>query len=84
MCCATAVWQDVPARELVAGDVILIRLGNIVPADVELVDGDYLSVDQSALTGESLPVDKKVGDTAYSGLDRATGRDERPWSRPPA
>ncbi len=60
-------WQDLPARLLVPGDVVLIRLGNIVPADVRLVEGGYLSVDQSALTGESLPVDRKVGDTAYSG-----------------
>ena len=60
-------WQDLPARALVPGDVILIRLGNIVPADVRLAEGDYLSVDQSALTGESLPVEKKVGETAYSG-----------------
>ena len=60
-------WQDVPAKALVPGDVILLKLGNIVPADAELAEGAYLSVDQSALTGESLPVDKKVGDTAYSG-----------------
>ncbi len=60
-------WQDIAARLLVPGDVVLIKLGNIVPADVELREGDYLSVDQSALTGESLPVDKKAGDTAYSG-----------------
>ncbi len=60
------VWQDIPARQLVTGDVIGIKLGNIIPADVRLAEGDYLSVDQSALTGESLPVDKKVGDTAYS------------------
>ena len=44
-----------------------VKLGNIVPADLKLVEGDYLSVDQSALTGESLPVDKKAGDDAYSG-----------------
>ena len=44
-----------------------MKLGNVVPADLKLVSGDYLSVDQSALTGESLPVDKKVGDDAYSG-----------------
>jgi len=59
-------WRDIAARELVPGDVILVRLGNIIPADVKLVDGEHLSVDQSALTGESLPVDKAVGDTAYS------------------
>ncbi len=60
-------WKDVEARLLVPGDVVLVGLGNIVPADMKLVEGDYLSVDQSALTGESLPVDKKVGDEAYSG-----------------
>jgi H+-transporting ATPase len=60
-------WQDLPARVLVPDDVVLVKLGNIVPADIELHQGEYLSVDQSALTGESLPVDKKAGDTAYSG-----------------
>jgi H+-transporting ATPase len=60
-------WQDVPAAQSVPGDIVVIRLGNIVPADVTLLEGEYLSVDQSALTGESLPVDKKVGDAAYSG-----------------
>ncbi|BAU49724.1 cation-transporting ATPase [Sulfurifustis variabilis] len=60
-------WQDLPARELVPGDVVFLRLGAIVPADVALAGGGYLSLDQSALTGESLPVEKKAGDTAYSG-----------------
>lgn len=60
-------WQDVPAKALVPGDVILLKLGNIVPADATLAEGDCLSVDQSALTGESLPVDKEVGDATYSG-----------------
>jgi H+-transporting ATPase len=60
-------WQEMEARRLVPGDVIRLRLGDVVPADVKLFDGDYLSVDQSALTGESLPVDKKQGDLAYSG-----------------
>ncbi len=60
-------WQEVPARELVPGDIIRLRLGDVIPADVVLLDGDYLSVDQSGLTGESLPVNKKVGDAAYSG-----------------
>jgi len=60
-------WAETPARELVPGDVLRLRLGDIVPADVKLIDGDYLRVDQSALTGESLPVDKAVGGVAYSG-----------------
>jgi H+-transporting ATPase len=62
-----STWQDLPARLLVPGDVVFLRIGNIVPADVDLIAGDFLSVDQSALTGESLPVDEKTGDTAYSG-----------------
>jgi len=60
-------WITVEAKSLVPGDIILVKLGNIIPADIKLVHGEYLSVDQSALTGESLPVDKKVGDIAYSG-----------------
>lgn len=59
-------WQLLPAAELVPGDVIHLRTGDIVPADVQLVEGQ-LAVDQSALTGESLPVTVKAGDTAYSG-----------------
>lgn len=60
-------WMDIEARLLVPGDLVLVKLGNIVPADLKLVGGSYLSVDQSALTGESLPVDKKAGDDIYSG-----------------
>jgi len=60
-------WREVAARDLVPGDVIRVRLGDVIPADVKLVEGDYLSIDQAALTGESLPVGKKVGDIAYSG-----------------
>jgi H+-transporting ATPase len=60
-------WVNPPARELVPGDVIRLRMGDIVPADARLLDGDELSVDQSALTGESLPVTRKMGDAVYSG-----------------
>jgi H+-transporting ATPase len=60
-------WIDLPARQVVPGDLIVVKLGNIVPADAQAAKGDYASIDQSALTGESLPVDKKVGDTLYSG-----------------
>lgn len=59
-------WATIDAAALVPGDIVRLRLGEIVPADVTLLDGDYISIDQSALTGESLPVNKKVGDTAYS------------------
>lgn len=60
-------WQEIPARELVPGDLTRVRLGDIVPADLQLLTGDYLLVDQSTLTGESLPVEKKVGEVVYSG-----------------
>lgn len=61
------IWSTMPARDLVPGDVIAMKIGDVIPADIKLASGDYLSVDQSALTGESLPVDKKLGDDAYSG-----------------
>jgi H+-transporting ATPase len=60
-------WQEIDATTLVPGDILRLRLGDIIPADVKLIEGDYLSIDQSALTGESLPVNKKVGDVGYSG-----------------
>src|SRR6202050_675061 len=60
-------WSEVEAKTLVSGDIVMVKLGNVIPADLKLVDGDYLSIDQSALTGESLPVDKKKNDVAYSG-----------------
>lgn len=60
-------WQEISAAELVPGDIVEVKLGNIIPADIKIVSGEYLSVDQAALTGESLPVDKYVGDNAYSG-----------------
>ncbi len=80
-------WQEIDAAALVPGDIIRIRLGDVIPADVKIVEGDYLSVDQSALTGESLPVTVRRGDVAYSGTVAkqgevvaevvATGKDTR-------
>ena len=60
-------WTTAPARELVPGDVIRVRLGDIVPADARLLEGDPIEVDQSALTGESLPVPRKPGEAVFSG-----------------
>jgi H+-transporting ATPase len=60
-------WINPAARELVPGDVIRLRLGDVVPADARLLSGDEVSVDQSALTGESLPASRKPGDAVFSG-----------------
>jgi H+-transporting ATPase len=59
-------WITPPSRELVPGDVIRLRLGDIVPADARLLDGDPIEVDQSALTGESLPATRKSGEAVFS------------------
>jgi H+-transporting ATPase len=59
--------EQVDARTLVPGDIVRLYLGDVVPADCKLIQGDYISIDQSALTGESLPVTKKSGEDAYSG-----------------
>ena len=59
-------WQEIDARYVVPGDIIKLRIGDVIPADVKLIAGDFILVDQSALTGESLPVMKRVGDIAYS------------------
>ncbi|KAM5579736.1 hypothetical protein ABKV19_009489 [Rosa sericea] len=60
-------WQEQDAGILVPGDIISIKLGDIIPADARLLEGDPLKVDQSALTGESLAVTKRTGDEVFSG-----------------
>ena len=60
-------WTTPAARELVPGDIIRMRLGDIVPADARLLDGDPVEVDQSALTGESSPAERKPGEAVFSG-----------------
>ncbi len=61
------VWSVVESRELVPGDIVRLRAGDIVPADSRLLDGGGVEVDQSALTGESLPVERSVGEAVWSG-----------------
>src|SRR5208282_5780991 len=60
-------WINPAARELVPGDIIRVRMGDIVPADARLLEGDPVEVDQSALTGESLPATRKSGEAVFSG-----------------
>ncbi|KAG4957298.1 hypothetical protein JHK82_043024 [Glycine max] len=60
-------WSEEEAAILVPGDVISIKLGVIVPADARLLEGDPLKIDQSALTGESLPVTRNPGQQVFSG-----------------
>ncbi|KAG5225084.1 H+-ATPase family protein [Salix suchowensis] len=60
-------WSEQDAAILVPGDIISIKLGDIIPADARLLEGDPLKIDQSALTGESLPVTKNPSDEVFSG-----------------
>ena len=52
--------DQIPSSQLVVGDIILVEAGDFVPADARLIDAVNLQVDESALTGESLPVNKHV------------------------
>ena len=70
-------WTNPAARELVPGDVIRVRLGDIVPADARLLAGDPVQVDQSALTGESLPATRSPGEADIFRLDHPPGRNRR-------
>lgn len=59
--------KTLSSKELVPGDIVILKMGNIVPADVMLLKNEQINIDESALTGESVPVDKKENDVAYSG-----------------
>ena len=69
-------FETIDAKDLVPGDIISMKLGDIIPADGKLLEGDEIKVDQAALTGESLPVTKKPGDNCFSGAVVKTGECE--------
>eukprot|EP01114_Cavostelium_apophysatum_P014674 TRINITY_DN3862_c0_g1_i2.p1 TRINITY_DN3862_c0_g1~~TRINITY_DN3862_c0_g1_i2.p1 ORF type:complete len:963 (+),score=248.36 TRINITY_DN3862_c0_g1_i2:180-3068(+) len=60
-------WKTVHVRELVPGDIVGLKGGDVIGADLKVVKQNNAKLDQSAITGESLPVDKEVGDDCYSG-----------------
>ncbi|UZJ56972.1 hypothetical protein CBS101457_006292 [Exobasidium rhododendri] len=69
-------WSEMESSELVPGDVIAFKIGDIVPADCRLFDAINVSIDQAALTGESLPTSKQVGDQCFSGSTCKQGEAE--------
>ncbi len=79
--------KTISAKELVPGDIVILGMGDVVPADAMLLEDQHIMVDESSLTGESLPIEKSDGDIAFSGttvkqlegkaLVTATGRDTK-------
>ena len=61
-------WREIESSELVPGDMISFKIGDIVPADCRLTESINVSIDQAALTGESLPQSKKLGDQCFSSV----------------
>ena len=59
-------YREIEASNLVPGDVVSFKIGDIVPADSRLFEAVNVSIDQAALTGESLPQSKHVGDECFS------------------
>ncbi|EGC39383.1 P-type ATPase [Dictyostelium purpureum] len=66
-------WEMIPSPDVVPGDVIMLKIGAVVPADCRVLEAEQVKIDQSSLTGESLPVNKKVGDEVYSGSSMKQG-----------
>ncbi|KAL6068416.1 Plasma membrane ATPase, variant 2 [Balamuthia mandrillaris] len=66
-CLRDGQFSDISAFDLVPGDIIHLTLGDVVPADVKLLEGESVKLDQSSLTGESLPVNKYSGDEVFAG-----------------
>ncbi|KAI9603181.1 hypothetical protein H4Q26_002496 [Puccinia striiformis f. sp. tritici PST-130] len=60
-------WSEIDSADLVPGDIVAFKIGDVVPGDCRLYDAINVSIDQAALTGESLPTSKTVGDQCFSG-----------------
>ncbi|KNZ45000.1 plasma-membrane proton-efflux P-type ATPase [Puccinia sorghi] len=69
-------WKEIESSQLVPGDIVAFKIGDVVPADNRLYDAINVSIDQAALTGESLPASKKVGDQCFSGSTCKQGEAE--------
>lgn len=66
-------WKIIESAGLVPGDIISLKIGNVIAADCKIIEGEGVKIDQSSLTGESLPVNKKEGDEVYSGSTMKQG-----------
>ena len=66
-------WKEIPLRDVVPGDVFRLSAGDLIPADAQLIESRDLAVQQSALTGESLPVDKHAPDVVRLGTSVISG-----------
>lgn len=60
--------KSIPANQVVPGDLILLETGDIVPADLRLVEAVNLRLQEASLTGESMPVDKRIGEIPEDGI----------------
>lgn len=67
-------WEMISSKLVVPGDTIMLEIGNIVSADVTIIEGTNFSVNEAAVTGESLPIEKENGAGVYSGAFVVTGR----------
>lgn len=67
-------WSEIESSGLVPGDMVSFKIGDIVPADCRLTEAINVSIDQAALTGESLPQSKKVGDQCFSYVFHSVSR----------
>lgn len=67
------VWQEIPRREIVPDDVVRLSAGDLIPADADLLEAKNFHVQESALTGESLPVEKTVTEKVFLGTSVISG-----------